>query len=195
MVFSIVRIQPLLKISFGQKENMPSICGRSTFPKSVCGIKRLWLQNVKWQALRAINGACNWFSSQRRQDIATQTSFSQQCFPNPKVKDLVFANQLTHRAKQHSNVEITVKYIPWNQLGVCFHSDASFGNAKALRTQAGYRAAFVDDRLPKNQPSQWSPFTWKPFKLHRVVASTLAGEAPCFSLASASAEWMMLLFK
>jgi len=143
--------------------------------------------------LRAINGACNWLSSQSRPDLATQTSFSQQCFPSPKVSDLVFANQLIHRAKQHSDVEVTVKPIPWDQLGVCFHSDASFGNAKALRTQAGYIAAFVDENLPKNQPSCWSPFAWKSFKLPRVVASTLAGEAQCFSLASAAAEWMMLL--
>lgn len=62
-----------------------------------------------------------------------------------------------------------------------------------MKTQAGYIAAFVDDSLPKNQPSKWSPFIWKSFKLPRVVASTLAGEAQCFSLASAAAEWMMLL--
>ena len=105
----------------------------------------------------------------------------------------MFANQLVHRAKQHSNVEVTVKAIPWDQLGVCFHSDASFGNAKALKTQAGYTAAFVDSNLPKDEPSAWSPFAWKSFKLPRVVASTLAGEAQCFSLASAVAEWMSLL--
>ena len=187
------RQDPLtFEISFGQKEYAEHL-RPINLSKERLRNKEALATDREVAALRAINGACTWLSSQSRPDIATQTSFSQQCFPNPKVKDLVFANQLIHRAKQHSNVEVTVKHIPWNQLGVCFHSDASFGNAKALRTQAGYIAAFVDDRLPKNQPSQWSPFTWKSFKLPRVVASTLAGEAQCFSLASASAEWMMLL--
>ena len=144
-------------------------------------------------ALRAINGAANWISSQSRPDLAVQTSFSQQCFPDPKVYDLVFANQLVHRAKQNSDVEITIQSIPWNDIGIAFHSDAAFGNAKGHRTQAGYIAAFVDKNLSENQPSKWSPFAWKSFKLPRVVASTLAGEAQCFTTASAVAEWMSLL--
>ena len=37
-------------------------------------------------ALRAINGAANWLAGQSRPDLCTQTSFSQQCFPSPKVK-------------------------------------------------------------------------------------------------------------
>ena len=144
-------------------------------------------------ALRAINGAANWISSQSRPDLAVQTSFSQQCFPDPKVYDLVFANQLVHRAKQNSDVEITVQSIPWSDIGIAFHSDAAFGNAKGHRTQAGYIAAFVDKNLSENQPSKWSPFAWKSFKLPRVVSSTLAGEAQCFTTASAVAEWMSLL--
>ena len=104
--------------------------------------------------LRAINGAKNWLSSQARPDLAVQTSFSQQCFPSPKVSDLAFTNQLVHRAKQHSHVEITVQPIPWEDVAVCFHSDAGFGNAKAHRTQAGYIAAFVDTKLPLRHAQQ-----------------------------------------
>lgn len=170
------------EISFGQKEYAEHL-RPINLSKERLRNKEALANDREVAALRAINGACNWLSSQSRPDLATQTSFSQQCFPNPKVKDLVFANQMIHRAKQHKEVEVTVKHIPWNQLGVCFHSDASFGNAKAMKTQAGYIAAFVDDSLPKNQPSKWSPFIWKSFKLPRVVASTLAGEAQCFSLA------------
>ena len=179
-------------ITFGQKEYAEHL-RPINLSKERLRNKEAHATDREVAALRAINGACNWLSSQSRPDLATQTSFSQQRFPTPKVRDLVFANQLVHRAKQHSGTEITVKSIPWDQLGICYHSDASFGNAKALRTQAGYVAAFVDDNLPRNQPSQWSPFAWKSFKLPRVVASTLAGEAQCFSLASAAAEWMSLL--
>ena len=144
-------------------------------------------------ALRAINGAANWLSSQSRPDLSVQTSFSQQCFPSPKVKDLLFANQLVHRAKQYSNVEITVKRIQWDDLCICFHSDAGFGNAKAYSTQAGYIASFADKELSENKTSQWSPFAWKSYKLPRKVASTLAGEAQAYATAAAVCEWMSLM--
>lgn len=144
-------------------------------------------------ALRAINGAANWLSSQSRPDLCVQTSFSQQCFPEPRVKHLLYANQLVHRAKQHSDVEITIKYIPWEKLSLCFHSDAGFGNAKGNSSQAGYIAAFCSDALEQNQPSPWSPFTWKSLKLPRVVSSTLGAESQIFSLASSTVEWMSLM--
>ena len=40
-------------------------------------------------ALRAMNGALAWLSSQSRPDLAVQTSLSQQCFPNPTVEHLL----------------------------------------------------------------------------------------------------------
>eukprot|EP00435_Cladocopium_sp_Y103_P019970 s3134_g4.t2 len=144
-------------------------------------------------ALRAINGAANWLSGQSRPDLSVQTSFSQQCFPVPKVKDLVYANQVVHRAKQYSHVEITVRKIAWERLCICFHSDAGFGNAKAHSTQAGYIAAFADAKLADNEPSSWSPFAWKSYKLPRKVASTLAGEAQAYATAAAVSEWMSLM--
>jgi len=143
-------------------------------------------------ALRAVNGAANWLSSQSRPDLCVQTSFSQQCFPNPKVKHLVYANQLIHRAKQYSNVEITVKHIDWEKLSLCFHSDAGFANAKDNYTQGGYIVAFCSDELEKNQASPWTPFTWKSMKLPRVVSSTLGAESQVFCMASAIGEWMSL---
>ena len=143
--------------------------------------------------LRAVNGAANWLSSQSRPDLCVQTSFSQQCFPEPKVSDLHCANQLVHRAKQYSGVEITVKHIPWSQLELCFHSDAGFGNAKGHSTQAGYIAAFVGPGLQKNQESVWSPFCWKSYRLPRKVACALGGEAQAYSTASAVCEWMSLM--
>ena len=144
-------------------------------------------------SLRAINGAANWLAGQSRPDLCIQTSISQQCFPRPKVKDLAFANQLVHRARQYSHVSITVRSIPWEQLGICFHSDAGFANAKGNATQAGYILGFVDAKLETNEPSLWSPFCWKSYKLPRVVSSTLGAEAQSFSTACALAEWMSLM--
>ena len=144
-------------------------------------------------ALRAINGACNWLSTQSRPDLCTQTSFSQQCFPEPKVKDLMFANQLVHRAKQYADVAITVKYIPWSELAVCFHSDAGFANSGDTATQGGYIVGFVNKCLDQNEVSPWSPAYWKSMRLPRVVASTLGAEAQIYSQASSLAEWISLM--
>ena len=144
-------------------------------------------------ALRALNGAANWLSGQTRPDLAVQTSFSQQCFPEPKVQDLLHANQLVHRARQHSDVHITVRQIPLPELGIAFHSDAGFANAVANRTQAGYILAFVNKALDNDEESAWTPFCWKSYKMPRVVASTLAGEAQAFASASGIAEWVSLM--
>ena len=143
--------------------------------------------------LRAVNGAANWLSGQTRPDLSVQTSFSQQCFPQPKVKDLLYANQLVHRARQHSDVHITVKDIPLSRLGIAFHSDAGFANATANKTQAGYILAFVDKALDTDEESKWTPFCWRSYKMPRVVASTLAGEAQAFASASGVAEWVSLM--
>ena len=105
----------------------------------------------------------------------------------------MYANQLVHRACPHADVAVTVRHIPWSELGIAFHSDAGFGNAPGNKTQAGYILAFVNQALDQDQQSVWSPFSWKSYKMPRVVASTLAGETQSFSTASGLAEWMSLM--
>ena len=70
----------------------------------------------------------------------------------------MYANQLIHRAKQYSSVEITVKKIDWEKMSLCFHSDAGFANAKDNYTQGGYVVAFCSDDLEKNQSITLDPF-------------------------------------
>ena len=144
-------------------------------------------------ALRAVNGALGWLSSQSRPDLCVQASFSQQCFPQPKVKDLAFANQIVHRSRQHSEVSVTVKHVEWDDLCIMFHSDAAFANAANNKTQAGYVLAFTNSSLARGDSSPWSPFCWKSYRMARVVASTLAGETQSFATASGIAEWMSLM--
>ena len=144
-------------------------------------------------ALRAVNGAMNWLFCQSRPDLCVHASFAQQAFPRPKVRDLLYTNQGVRRARQHADVGITVKSIPWDQLSIVFHSDAGFGNASGNKTQAGYVVAFTDRNLEKGLPAQWSPITWKSYKMSRVVASTLAGETQSFVTASGVAEWLSLM--
>ena len=144
-------------------------------------------------ALRAVNGALNWLASQTRPDISVQASFSQQAFPSPTVEHLLSANEAVHRARQYSDVALTVRHVPWEDLNIVFHSDAGFANASQGKTQAGYILAFTTSQLAEDQPSVWSPFCWKSYKMSRVVASTLAGETQSFATASGISEWMSLM--
>ena len=106
----------------------------------------------------------------------TQVSFSQQCFPAPKVSDLIFANQLVHRARQYSDASIVVKY-----------SLGSIGSLLLLRCRVcefwchfntgGLILSFVDKCLDWNESLPWSPVQWKSQRLPRVVTSTLGAEA------------------
>ena len=155
--------------------------------------KEAYTSEKEVAALRAINGAANWLAGQTRPDLCAQTSLSQQCFPRPKVKDLQFANQLVHGAKQYSDVTIHVRHIPWEKLAICFHSEAGIANAKGNSTQAGYILGFVDNHLERNEPSKWTPFCWKSYKLPRVASSTLGAESQSFSTACAIAEWMAIM--
>ena len=180
------------EITFQQKEYAENI-RPITLSRARMQDKDALASDKEVSALRAINGAANWLASQSRPDLCVQTSFSQQAFPNPTVRDLLQANQLVHRARQYSHVSITVRDIPWDALGICFHSDAAFANAKANATQAGYILGFVGPELKDNAPAKWSPFCWKSYRLPRVVSSTLGGESQSFSTASALAEWMSLM--
>ena len=131
-----------MEISFQQKEYAEHI---TPIRVSKDRIKKPWLpaNPQEISALRAVNGALSWLSTQSRPDLAVQTSTSQQCFPNPTVQDLLQANQAVRRARQQSDLKIQVPYIPLDQLTLCFWSDAAFANSTELRTQGGWLVAFT----------------------------------------------------
>ena len=180
------------EISYQQKEYAQHL-RPTALPKGRAAQKEAVATSKEMAALRGLNGAANWLASQSRPDLAAQVSMCQQSFPQPKVKDLLFANEMVHRARQFQDVEIRIRHVDLSNLCICMHSDAAWGNAKDDRTQAGFTLAFSERPLLEDQPAVWSPFFWKSFRLHRVVPSTLGGEAQAFSSASAVAEWMTLL--
>ncbi|CAE7758699.1 RE1 [Symbiodinium sp. CCMP2456] len=180
------------EITFSQKEYSQHLRPVS-LTKARAAQRHLPATPKEVSALRGLNGAANWLANQTRPDLAVQVSMSQQAFPNPTVADLLYANQLVQRARQFHEVEVRVRSIDFDNLCICMHSDAAWSNAKEERTQAGYVLAFAGKELLDNNPAPWSPFHWKSYRLHRVVPSTLGGEAQAFSSASAVAEWMSLL--
>ena len=144
-------------------------------------------------ALRAVNGALSWLSTQTRPDLAVQTSQSQQCFPNPTVQDLWQANQAVRRARQQSDLQIRVPFIPPSELTLCFWSDAAFANTDELKTQGGWLVGFTSDRMRQGTDVPVHCFAWKSYRLPRVVSSTMGGEAQAFSTASGMCEWISLM--
>ena len=131
-------------------------------------------------------------TSQARPDLAAQTSFSQQSFPNPKIKHLKNVNTIVRRAKQHADLDITFKPIPLQDLAVCCHSDAAFANV-GNHTQAGFMIAFTHKSLNQGEMSAWNPAAWRSYRLTRAVSSTLAAESQAMATASGTVEWMCLL--
>ena len=162
----------------------------ATIPKGKSTEALLEAHQVK--VLRAINGSLNWVTSQARPDLAAQTSFSQQSFPNPKIKHLRNVNTIVRRAKQHADLDITFKPIPLQDLAVCCHSDAAFANV-GNHTQAGFMIAFTHKSLNQGEMSAWNPAAWRSYRLTRAVSSTLAAESQAMATASGTVEWMCLL--
>eukprot|EP00435_Cladocopium_sp_Y103_P063678 s612_g25.t1 len=144
-------------------------------------------------ALRAVNGALGWLSTQTRPDLSVQTSLSQQCFPKPTVFDLLQANQAVRRARQQADFQIKVPYIAPDELTLCFWSDAAFANTTELKTQGGWIVAFTSNRMSKGEDVPVFCFAWKSYRLPRVVSSTLSGEAQAFATASGVCEWISLM--
>ena len=180
------------EISFGQKEYAEHI---QPIKISKERAKRSWLpanpQEVS--ALRAVNGALSWLSTQTRPDIAVQTSQSQQCFPRPTIFDLLQANQAVRRARQQSDLRIRVPFIPPNELTLCFWSDAAFANTDELKTQGGWMVGFTSNRMRQGADVPVHCFSWKSHRLPRVVASTMGGEAQAYSTAAGVCEWIALM--
>ena len=180
------------QITYSQKEYAENIRPISVSKERS---KKPWLAATEKEisALRAVNGALGWLSTQTRPDLSVQTSLSQQCFPNPTVYDLLQANQAVRRARQQSDFKITVPFIPLHELTLCFWSDAAFANTTELKTQGGWVVAFTSNRMSKGVDVPVYCFAWKSYKLPRVVSSTLSGEAPAFATASGVCEWISLM--
>ena len=150
------------------------------------------LSDGQIRVLRAINGSLNWVSSQSRPDLAAQTSFSQQAFPKPTIRNLRDANNAIRRAKMHKDLVIKFHPISPENLSICCHSDAAWANV-GEHTQAGFILAFVDKKLNHGAVSEWTPVVWKSYKMSRAVSSTLAGESQALATATGTVEWLSLL--
>ena len=157
--------------------------------------KKHWLPATEREvaALRAVNGALGWLRSQPRPDLAVQTSMSQQAFPVPTVQDLLQVNQAVRRARQQSDLRITVPYISPKEITTVLWSDAAFANAQSLHTQGGWLLALAPKSFSVGKDVPINCIGWRSYRLPRVVSSTPRGEAQSFAVASSIAEWTLLV--
>ena len=159
-------------------------------PKGLSSEKKLSEAQIK--VLRGINGSLNWLASQSRPDLSVQTSLSQQCFPEPRIKNLRDANNAVRRARQHRDLPIVFQSIDPSKLTLCAHSDAAWANVGS-HTQAGFIVAFVHEDMHVGKLSPWTPAVWRSYKLPRAVNSTLGGEAQAMATTGGTVEWLNLL--
>lgn len=128
-------------------------------------VKKPWLPATEKEisALRAVNGALGWISSQSRPDLAVQTSLSQQSFPAPTIQNSLSANQAVRRCRQQSDLVIRVPFIEPSKLTICFWSDAAFANSTHYHTQAGWLLGFTPSDFSKGLDVPVHCMAWKSY--------------------------------
>ena len=82
------------------------------------------------EQLRSQLGVLSWLAKETRCDLAGRVCLLQQCFPEPKVADLLECNKIIEEAMQHSSLGIRVMPIDWRDLRVSVVTDAAWGNSK-----------------------------------------------------------------
>ncbi|CAE7497148.1 RE1 [Symbiodinium sp. CCMP2592] len=82
------------------------------------------------EQLRSQLGVLSWLAKETRCDIAGRVCLLQQCFPEPKVSDLIECNKILDEAIQHCPLGIKVMPIDWKNLRVSVVTDAAWGNSR-----------------------------------------------------------------
>ena len=143
------------EIIFHQKESAEHIRPISIAKERV---KKPWLSatDKDISALRAVNGALGWISSQTRPDLAVQTSMSQQALPRTTVQHLLAANQAVRRCRQQRDLLMRVP---------CFWSDAAFANSEDHKTQGDWLMSLTSKQMSSGKDVPVHCIGWKSYKL------------------------------
>jgi hypothetical protein len=84
--------------------------------------------------------------------------------------------------------------IQTEEIVFALNTDASLGNLKKHRTQAGHLIAAVGPELNQNSTSPWSLLTWKSGHLKRTVESTLGSETQALLRGVKELEWIKTMW-
>ena len=141
-------------------------------------------------SLKSCLGAALWLARETRPDLSIQVSQGQQLMPMPTLGEAKAVNNVVRRAKQYRELEWIIQPIPVENLRLCLHTGAAFGNAKGKGTQAGYIVGVTNELLQQGKQAPWSPAAWRSYRLKRVVGSTFAGETQALMDGLGHAEWI-----
>ena len=97
-------------------------------------------------------------------------------------------------AKAHTDLALSVCKIPLDQICLVSHGDASGGNTRAERAQAGYVIRFADRTLLEGMAAPVTLVSWRSHRVKRVVTSASAAEAMDLSEAIAQGDWVRALW-
>ena len=143
--------------------------------------------------LRGVIGAANWLMGSTRPDIAVQAGLLQQRIQEAKVSDLIEANRLVGKIRDHSHVEIIIRNTPINNGSFLVATDASWANTEDLKSQAGYFVFFGTKQMIHGGKTCISPLRWKSYKQERHSQSTLGSELMSLARGVAEGNWLRSL--
>ena len=111
-----------------------------------------------------------------------------------KVSDIPETNRVVRLAKAHTDLALPVCKIPLDRICLVSYGDASGGNARAERAQAGYVIMFADRALLEGMAAPATRVSCRSHRVKRVVTSASAAEAMGLSEAIAQGDWVRALW-
>ena len=132
--------------------------------------------------LRGVNGALQWLATQSNPKVSAELSLSQSKVNSATVQDLLDANKLLQRTKADNNVDILIKHVDPDSLGVVTWGDAVCANRPDGSSTGGVFVGIANIKeLENGNLSHINLVSWKTNKLKRKSRSSTAAEIQAIS--------------
>ena len=117
---------------------------------------------------RSVLGALGYLARESRPDLSGPVSILQSRDNKAQVSDIQETNRVVKLAKAHTDLALSVCKIPLDQICLVSCGDASGGNTRAERAQAGYVILFADRALLEVMAAPVSLVSWRSHRVKRV---------------------------
>ncbi len=135
---------------------------------------RLLQSAEEYSEYRSCGGSLQWLSGHSRPDCSATTSLSQR--DDPKLSDLAAMYETIEHARASSADGFCISSLDLKKLCTVAYGDSSFANAPGCKTQQGHVTTLTETTCTTRE-TRASIVDWRSGRAHRVVRSTLAGEA------------------
>ena len=120
-------------------------------------------------------GARGYLARESRPDLSGPVSILQSRFNKAQVSDIQETNRVVGLAKAH--LALPVCKIPVDRICFVSYGDASGGNTRAERAQAGYVIMLDGTALLEGMAAPVTLVSWRSHRVKRVLTSVSAAEA------------------